>query len=122
MLHAGRGPVHALGMIPLDFDRFRADRKWTLRVVLWEPVMKASFLDLRKKSGEIRRALERNERVTVFYRGKPKAVMQPAGVRSRQRAAKVKEHPAYGLWVDRRDMKDVPAHVRGLRKGRFHDL
>ena len=55
--------------------------------------MKASFLDLRKKSGQIRRALERNERVAVFYRGKLKAVMHPVGAGSKQRPAKVKEHP-----------------------------
>ena len=41
--------------------------------------MKASFVDLRKKSAEIIRALERNEPVTVLYRGRAKAIMQPVG-------------------------------------------
>ena len=39
--------------------------------------MKASFVDLRTKSSEILQALNRNEKVTILYRGKPKAVMQP---------------------------------------------
>ena len=39
--------------------------------------MKASFVDLRKKSVQILRALYRGEEVTVHYRGRPKAVMQP---------------------------------------------
>ena len=36
--------------------------------------MEASFVDLRNKSAEVIRALSRNERVTVLYRGKPAAV------------------------------------------------
>ncbi|HUT58631.1 MAG TPA: type II toxin-antitoxin system Phd/YefM family antitoxin [Phycisphaerae bacterium] len=83
--------------------------------------MKASFVDLRKKSGQILRALERNERVTVLYRGRPKAVMHPVGAEGKGQAVKVREHPAYGLWADRDDLGDVAGHVRGLRKGRFND-
>ena len=81
--------------------------------------MKASFVDLRKKSGEIIRALERNETVTVFYRGKPTAVMRPIGTAGRA-TLRAQKHPASGMWADREDMKDVAAYVRGLRRGR-HD-
>ena len=84
--------------------------------------MKASFVDLRKKSAEIIRALSRNERVTVLYRGKPAAVMQPITEKTGQDLATAKDHPAFGLWADRTDMKRVAAHVRVLRKGRFDDL
>ena len=38
--------------------------------------MKASFVDLRKKSSEIIQALKRNEQVTLLYRGKPAAITQ----------------------------------------------
>jgi hypothetical protein len=79
--------------------------------------MRASFVDLRKKSGEILKALERNERVTVLYRGRVKAVMQPLAGQGR-RAGKVKDHPAFGLWAGRDDLKDVAAYVANLRKGR----
>lgn len=80
--------------------------------------MEASFVDLRKKSSEILRALERNEPVTVLYRGKPKAIMQPVG--SGGNKARVADQPAFGLWADRKDLADVDEHVRKLRRGRNH--
>ena len=83
--------------------------------------MKASFVDLRKKSSEILRALNRNETVTVLYRGRPKAVMYPVSAEGRQKTPKTKDHAAFGLWADRKDIKDVAAHVHRLRKGRFSD-
>lgn len=81
--------------------------------------MKASFVDLRRKSAEIIRALERNERITIFYRGRPKAIMQPLSDEAEQMPAKAKEHAAFGLWRDREDVQDVAAHIRELRQGRF---
>ena len=84
--------------------------------------MKASFVDLRKKSSEIIRALGRNERVTVLYRGKPAAIMRPIGEESEEAIGNAKDHPAFGLWADHQDMKDVAAHVRQMRKGRFDAL
>jgi hypothetical protein len=84
--------------------------------------MKASFVDLRKKSNEILRALDRNEPVTIFYRGRPKAIMRPVGRADDQKANQSKDHPAFGLWADREEMEDVVAYVRQLRRGRFNDL
>jgi len=84
--------------------------------------MEASFVDLRNKSAEVIRALSRNERVTVLYRGKPAAVMLPLEARSDNAPASAKDHPAFGMWADRHELEDVPAHVRQLRRGRFHDL
>lgn len=84
--------------------------------------MKASFLDLRKKSTSILSALDRNETVTVLYRGRPKAIMQPIGGSAEVKAGPTRKHPAFGLWADRRDMKDVAAYVRRLRQGRLNDL
>jgi antitoxin (DNA-binding transcriptional repressor) of toxin-antitoxin stability system len=83
--------------------------------------MKASFVDLRKKSVQILRALDRGEEVTVHYRGRPKAVMQPIASEGAP-AARAKDHPAFGLWAERKDLTDVTARVRAMRKGRFHDL
>ena len=54
--------------------------------------MKASFVDLWKKSREIIGALRRNEQVTVLYRGKPVAVMQAIG----GSVVKAADHPAFG--------------------------
>ena len=84
--------------------------------------MKASFVDLRKKSGEIIRALRRKERVTVFYRGEPAAVMHPVDEADEPERKRTSEHAAFGLWADRDDLPDVAAHVRRLRGGRFDDL
>ena len=84
--------------------------------------MKASFVDLRKKSSEVIRALHRNEPVTVLYRGKPAAIMQPISGQVDKPAFKAADHPAFGLWADRDDKADVAAHVRELRKGRFDDI
>ncbi len=93
--------------------------------------MKVSFADLRKKSARIIRALERKESVTVLYRGRSKAVMQPLSDKGGQRSAggasgrrgraarKAADHPAFGLWAKRDDLKNVHAHVRKLRQGRF---
>jgi antitoxin (DNA-binding transcriptional repressor) of toxin-antitoxin stability system len=80
--------------------------------------MKATFVELRTKSSEIIQALERNESVTVLYRGRPTAVMQPIAA-GRESAGRAKDHAAFGLWKDRADWQDVPAAVRALRRGRF---
>jgi antitoxin (DNA-binding transcriptional repressor) of toxin-antitoxin stability system len=84
--------------------------------------MKASFLDLRKRSRQIIEALRRNERITVLYRGKPAAVMHPIGEGDRAPAAKARDHAAFGMWRDRSDLIDVEQHVRNLRRSRFGDL
>ena len=81
--------------------------------------MKASILDLRRRMKDVLLALDRNESVTIFYRGKEKAILSP----SRQRTDKsVKYHEALGLWRDRKDMADVDAYIRNLRKGRLNDF
>jgi hypothetical protein len=83
--------------------------------------MKASTLDLRRRTGEILRALDRNETITILYRGRKKGVIYPAAG-ARRTAARVSEHPAFGMWRDRRDMGDVTKVVRSLRKVRSHAL
>ena len=42
--------------------------------------MKATFLVLRKRWKEIVKALDRNQSVTLFYRGKAKGVIVPASI------------------------------------------
>lgn len=80
--------------------------------------MNASFVELREKSREIVRALNRNESVTVYYRGRAKAIMQPLAAGGKNTASAAR-HPAFGLWRDRDDWQDVPARVRELRRRRF---
>ena len=82
-----------------------------------KPDMKATFLDLRKRSKEIVKALDRNQTVTLFYRGKAKGVIVPAS-RTSKEAMSALTHPAFGMWRDRTDMKDVRKWVDEIRKTR----
>jgi antitoxin (DNA-binding transcriptional repressor) of toxin-antitoxin stability system len=56
--------------------------------------MQASIGDLRHRTKEILRALERGEDVSIFSRGRLKGVIKPARTRSR---VKVREHPFFGM-------------------------
>ena len=81
--------------------------------------MKATFLDLRKRSKEIVKALDRNESVTLFYRGKAKGVIVPAS-ESKGNPVSASKHAAFGMWRERaemRDVKDVVARSRKTRHG-----
>jgi prevent-host-death family protein len=77
--------------------------------------MKATVLDLRRKTGDILAALDRNERVTLTKRGRKTAVIVPLNGETRLSAA---THAAFGMWRDREDLADVAGYVRALRKGR----
>ena len=79
--------------------------------------MKATVLDLRRRTKTVISALDQNEPVTIFYRGREKGVIYPSG-RGRNRNLSVAEHPAFGMWKDRADLKEVSRMVRELRKGR----
>ena len=79
--------------------------------------MKANFLDLRKRTKDIVRALDQNQSVTLFYRGKKKGVIVPAS-RSSGDSLSVRRHPAFGLWKDREELRYVRAVVSKLRKAR----
>lgn len=83
--------------------------------------MIASVMDLRYKMKEILAALDRNETVTITYRGKERAKMVPVKKPKRKRKS-IAEHPACGMWKDREDMKDVEAWLRKVRRSRYHDL
>lgn len=82
--------------------------------------MKASILDLRRRMKDVLAALDRNEPVTITYRGRARGTLVPEGGAAGE--CKVREHPAFGMWADREDLADVPAAVRRLRKGRGHAL
>jgi antitoxin (DNA-binding transcriptional repressor) of toxin-antitoxin stability system len=78
--------------------------------------MKVSILDLRRNLSSIIKALDRNESVTLTYRGHKKATIVPAKGKT---ALDMQKHSAFGIWSDRDDLADVDAHVRKLRKGRI---
>jgi antitoxin (DNA-binding transcriptional repressor) of toxin-antitoxin stability system len=82
--------------------------------------MKARVVDLRYRMKDVLAAIDRGETVTVLYRGKEKARLTP--VDGEKKKGSLASHPAFGMWKDRADLKDVPAYVRQLRRGRFDDL
>jgi len=82
--------------------------------------MKATFLDLRRKPGKILEAIERQEKVTLSKRGREVALIIPKS--EEKRPFDVTKTAAFGLWKDRREMKDPSAYIRKMRKGRFSDL
>ncbi len=79
--------------------------------------MKASILDMRRRMKDILAALDRNEAVTITYRGKEKAILHSVGA-GRGRLGSMTEHRAFGMWKDRKDLEDIDAFVRSLRKSR----
>ncbi len=80
--------------------------------------MEASVTDLRRKTPKVLAAVYRGETVILTYRGKPRARIVPAGEKPRPRM-RVTDHPAFGMWKDREDMKDPSAWVREQRRPRF---
>lgn len=84
--------------------------------------MQATILDLRRRMPEVLRALDRQERVTILYRGKERATLVPSGGKpSKKGKRSASTHPAFGMWANRDDV-DVAVHVRVLRRGRVHAL
>ena len=77
--------------------------------------MKATAVDLRRKTREIIEALDRGEEVTITYRGEEKGVIVPSKSR-RKKYRPMREHPAFGKWKDREDMKDVHEYLSKMRE------
>ena len=78
--------------------------------------MKATILDLRYRTKEVLKAVERGETVTVLYRGREKARILP--IATKNDSFKPERHQAFGLWRDREELRDVTSYVRKLRQGR----
>ena len=78
--------------------------------------MNVSTVDLRYRTKDILRAVERGESVTVLHRGKEKARIVPLEVK--RDSAKLRTSEAFGLWKSRKDLRDVGAYVRKLRQPR----
>ncbi len=76
--------------------------------------MKATAKDLRYNLKGIMESVDRGEEVLVTNRGRVKARIVPIGkgIETKQ------DNPFVGMWKDRKEMQDIDAHVRELRKGR----
>jgi hypothetical protein len=78
--------------------------------------MKASIVDLRYKTKDILKALERNESVTVLYHGKVRGVIKPA---KQVTMINVRDHEFFGM--NKSLDKNVLEELESLRKSR-HDI
>lgn len=78
--------------------------------------MKASIVDLRYKTNDILKALDRNESVTILYHGKVKGIIKPARGKT---ALKVKDHPFFSMYENFE--LTVLEELDNLRKSR-HDF
>lgn len=81
--------------------------------------MKATVVDLRYKMNDVLKALDRNEKVTVFYRGKVKGILVSAELP--RKCMKVSEHPFFGMSSASYD-KTVLDELAVLRGGRYGDI
>ena len=79
--------------------------------------MKATIVDLRYKMNEVLKALDRNEKVTIFYHGKEKGIIIPKSINTN---LKVKDHPFFGMFVD--EKKSVEEQIESLRGNRYNDI
>lgn len=80
--------------------------------------MKASVVDLRYKMNDVLKALDRNEKVTLLYRGKVKGVLLPA---EPQKGMKMTDHSFFGM-RSRDKEKSVLEELEDLRGGRYRDI
>jgi prevent-host-death family protein len=72
--------------------------------------------ELRLNTSKILKKVQRIGSVTVTLRGRPVAKLTALNEERVMRAA---EHPAFGIWADREDMKDVHAWLRKIRTARY---
>ena len=56
--------------------------------------MKATVVDLRYKTNEVLKALDRRENVTILYHGKVKGSIMPIGV---EKSMDVRDHPFFKM-------------------------
>jgi len=77
-------------------------------------LMKATVVDLRYKMNDILKALDRNEKVTVLYRGKIKGVLVPA---AQNKDMSMTDHPFFGMYQDSK--KSVLDELNDLRRARY---
>ena len=80
--------------------------------------MKATVVDLRYKMKDVLKALDRNEKVTVLYRGKVKGVLIPSG---EKKHLKVTDHPFFGM-SSQDTNKPVSSVMDDLRRPRYDDI
>ncbi len=67
---------------------------------------------LRVNTSGILKSVQRVGAVTITLRGKPVAKL--LALKSKK-PMRVEDHPAFGIWADREDMRDVHAWLKKIR-------
>jgi len=78
--------------------------------------MKATLSNMRRNPAKIIEAIERNETVTLYSRGREIASIVP---KKAKEVLSLASSPAFGMWRDRKDLDDPVEYVRRQRNGRF---
>ena len=81
--------------------------------------MVTTIKKLRSSTKEVLNAVAQGNEVIVTNRGKAYVKIVP--VKSACKSTK-STPKAFGMWKDRKDMKDVSAYVRNLRKPRYASI
>lgn len=72
--------------------------------------------ELRLKTAEVLKKVQKAGSVTVTFRGKPIARLTALNPKTPDKLA---DHPAIGIWADREDMNNVHAWVEKIRAPRY---
>jgi hypothetical protein len=80
--------------------------------------MKASVVDLRYKMNDVLKALDRNEEITILYRGKVKGILISS---KKKTQLKMTDHPFFGMFAQA-DKTSVQEEMDGLRRARYSDI
>lgn len=84
--------------------------------------MKATTIDLRYRTHEVLKSLERGETVVITYRGKTKGTIYPTSAEEAGicEVKEVSKHPYFGSCPDdKRNVEDIMEDIRG---GRCRDI
>jgi antitoxin (DNA-binding transcriptional repressor) of toxin-antitoxin stability system len=80
--------------------------------------MQATIVDLRYRMKEVLQTLNRNEEVTVCYRGRKIATILP--LRDKKRKTRVKDHAFFGILKKKKI--SVTKQMEKLRGSRYRDI
>lgn len=78
--------------------------------------MYSTAKELRFHTKELLDSVSRGEEVIITYRGKPYAKLIPFK-KSKQNVENTND--IFGMWKNRKDIKNVNKYVRELRRGRY---
>jgi len=82
--------------------------------------MEITTKQLRMAPGKIISRVNTGQEITITYRGKPRAKIVPIVGRQNNNLEET-EDELFGIWKNRKDIKDVDQYVRKIRKGRYND-